>query len=65
MKLIDLVQPDAIIADLDGKERTAAIRELVGALAQSGQLAAEIADTTVKSIVARERSRTRRYDRVE
>lgn len=57
MKLIDLVQPNAIVAELEGRERHAAIRELVAVLAQSGLIAPEAVEAIVKSIIARERSR--------
>jgi mannitol/fructose-specific phosphotransferase system IIA component (Ntr-type) len=57
MKLIDLVQPNAIITELEGTDRNTVIRELVAVLAAGGWLAAEVAEAAVKSIIARERSR--------
>lgn len=57
MKLLDLVHPKAIIGELTARDRNGAIRELVQVLAEAGSLPAESVDGTVKSIIARERTR--------
>ncbi|RMF83377.1 MAG: PTS sugar transporter subunit IIA [Planctomycetota bacterium] len=57
MKLLDLVHPKAIVADLAATDRNAAIRELVRVLAEAGCLPAEAVDGAAKSIIARERTR--------
>jgi mannitol/fructose-specific phosphotransferase system IIA component (Ntr-type) len=57
MRLQDLVHPRAIVADLRSTERNGVIRELVQALADAEQIAADSVDAIARSIVARERSR--------
>lgn len=57
MKLVDLVEPEAIIPELASKDRNGAIRELVSALAQAKRIAADAAEGIIKSIIARERNR--------
>lgn len=57
MKLLDLISPESIIADLESNDRNGAIRELVGALARAGRLPEELVDGVSKSIITRERSR--------
>ncbi len=57
MKLLDLVQPGSIVAELESEDRNGVLRELVQVLADSNLLAADGVDAVVRSIVARERSR--------
>ena len=57
MKLLDLVDRRAIVAELQGPDRNAVIRELVQVLADAGQISPDEVERTVKSIVARERTR--------
>ena len=57
MRLQELVHPRAIVADLQSSERGGVIRELVQALADAGQLAADAVDGIARSINARERSK--------
>jgi mannitol/fructose-specific phosphotransferase system IIA component (Ntr-type) len=57
MKLLDLVRPDGIIAELEATERNGAVRELAEALVANGQLRPEQLDAVTKSIIARERTR--------
>lgn len=57
MKLVELVQPDSIIADLESQERNAVIRDLVQKLADGNHLPVDSADGIVRSIIARERTR--------
>lgn len=57
MKLQDLVDRQAIIAELAAADRNAAIRELVQCLADAGQIDRESVEKTSRSIIARERSR--------
>jgi mannitol/fructose-specific phosphotransferase system IIA component (Ntr-type) len=57
MKLVELVHPDAIVAELASSERSGAIRELVVALAKSGSIAEEAREGIIKSILVRERTR--------
>ncbi|MFQ5805307.1 MAG: PTS sugar transporter subunit IIA [Phycisphaerae bacterium] len=57
MKLLDLVHPKAIIAELQARDRNGVIRELVQVLADSKLIEAGAVDSTVKSIIARERTR--------
>ena len=57
MKLTDLVEPNAIIAEMKSTERNGAIRELVELLRDTNRIASDSADSTIRSIVARERSR--------
>ncbi len=57
MKLLDLIQPAAIVPELAATERNAAIRELVQALADAKLLRAEQAEPVARSIITRERTR--------
>lgn len=57
MKLLDLIDRKAIVANLEGAERNAAIRELVQRLGEIGCIDAGETDRAAKSIIARERSR--------
>jgi nitrogen PTS system EIIA component len=57
MKLIDLVPPKAIIAELQSTDRNGVIRELVQVLAETRAIPGDMADSVIKSIVARERTR--------
>jgi mannitol/fructose-specific phosphotransferase system IIA component (Ntr-type) len=57
MKLLDLVHPQAILPHLTSRERNGAIRELVEVLTLTGGLPASSAESVVKSIIARERTR--------
>ncbi len=57
MKLLDLVHPKAIVPQLAARERNGAIRELVEILAETGGLPARSAESVIKSIIARERTR--------
>lgn len=57
MRLCDLVQPEAIVAELASSDRNGAIRELVEVLARSGAIEADSVESTVKSILTRERTR--------
>lgn len=57
MKLLDLVQPKAIVAELQSRERNGVIRELVTVLAETALIEPRAADGIIKSIIARERSR--------
>ncbi len=55
MKLLDLVHPKAILAELPSRDRNGVIRELVQALADAGQIDAGLVEGIARSIVARER----------
>lgn len=57
MKLLDLIQPAAIVPELAATERNAAIRELVQALADAKLLRTEQAELVARSIITRERTR--------
>ena len=57
MKLVDLVDRRAILAELQSTDRNGAIRELVQVLADAGRIDPEAVERMAKSIVARERSR--------
>jgi len=57
MKLLDLVHPKAIIPDLQSRDRNGVIRELVQVLAGAELIHPETVESTVKSIIARERTR--------
>ncbi|MCH8805107.1 MAG: PTS sugar transporter subunit IIA [Planctomycetes bacterium] len=57
MKLTDLVEPNAIVAEMKSTERNGAIRELVEALRDTELVGPDSADSIIRSIVARERSR--------
>lgn len=57
MKLLDLVQPNSIIAELRSRDRNGVIRELVQILADAKAIEPDQVDPIAKSIIARERSR--------
>jgi len=57
MKLLDVVHPQAIVAELKAVDRNGAVRELVEALAAAGVLDRRRVDSVVKSILTRERTR--------
>jgi PTS system fructose-specific IIA component/PTS system nitrogen regulatory IIA component len=57
MKLLELIHPDAIVAEISAAERNGAIRELVQKLGDVGQIDADAVDTVVRSILTRERTR--------
>lgn len=57
MKLLELVHPKAIVADLESTDRNGVIRELVQSLADTEQLAPDQVEKVVKSIITRERTR--------
>ena len=54
MKLSDFVNKDAIIAELEAKDRNGVIRELVQSLADHGSLAQESVEAVSKAIIQRE-----------
>ena len=54
MKLMDFVVPEAIIANLSATDRNGVIRELIGALASSGAIDTDDAETLVKAVIQRE-----------
>jgi mannitol/fructose-specific phosphotransferase system IIA component (Ntr-type) len=51
------VHPKAIISDLKSRDRNGAIRELVQVLVAAEAIAGDAAESIVKSIIARERTR--------
>ena len=57
MKLLDLVRPNCIVAELAGTDRNGVIRELVQVLGDAKLLQASAVDGIVRSIVTRERTR--------
>ena len=57
MKLVDLVRPSSIIAELKAVDRNGVIRELVHCLADDGVIDQATAESVIKSIIARERTR--------
>lgn len=57
MKLLDLVAEDGVIAELESADRNGAIRELVQRLADTGRIPESAAESLIKSIIARERTR--------
>lgn len=57
MKLLDLIEREAIIAELEAVDRNGAIRELVQRLANVSLLDQRSVDSVVKSIITRERTR--------
>lgn len=54
VKFCDFVVKEAIVPDLDGKDRNGVIRELVGALVKSGAVEAGILEEIVAEVVKRE-----------
>jgi nitrogen PTS system EIIA component len=57
MKLLDLVHPNSVIAELASNERNGVIRELVQVLGDAKLIDPEMVDGIVRSIVTRERTR--------
>ena len=57
MKLLDLVHPKAIISDLESRDRSGVVRELVHVLAEAKLIEPGATEGIVKSIIARERTR--------
>ncbi len=57
MKLGELVQPGAIIAELKSTDRAGAVRDLVQLLSDAKLINQKSVDSVVKSIIARERTR--------
>ena len=57
MKMLDLVHRRSIIPELESKDRNGAIRELVRVLGDAKLIKPGAVDGTVKSIIARERTR--------
>ncbi len=57
MKLLDLVHPSSIIAELESADRNGAIRELVQALGDARLIDPGSVEGIVRSIVTRERTR--------
>jgi nitrogen PTS system EIIA component len=56
MKLRDFIVTDAIIPELEARERDAVIRELVQSLANSGAIPAETVDELVAAVLKREQN---------
>lgn len=56
MKLTELVVEDAVIADLQAKERDDAITELVDALVAAGSAPKKLRDALIESILTREKN---------
>jgi mannitol/fructose-specific phosphotransferase system IIA component (Ntr-type) len=54
MKLLDFVVRDGIIVDLQASTKEGAIREMVGALNQAGQLADGEVESVIRAILNRE-----------
>lgn len=54
MKLADFVVPGAILPNITSTDRNGVIRDLVNALADAGELAAEDVDVIAKSAIQRE-----------
>jgi mannitol/fructose-specific phosphotransferase system IIA component (Ntr-type) len=56
MKLKDFIVSDAIIAELQGTERNAVLRELVASLASAGALPADAVEEVVAALIKREQT---------
>src|SRR5216117_2740853 len=56
MKLKEFIVSDAIVAELQAKDRDGALRELVTSLAGSGTIPAEAVDGVVAALVKREQN---------
>lgn len=54
MKLIDVVCPDAVVAQLDSSERDNVIEQLVLSLAEHTKMSAAVAKTLAKAVIKRE-----------
>lgn len=57
MKLLDLVDPSSIIAEVEAEDRNGVIRDLVQVLAEGGLLERTVAEGVIRSIITRERTR--------
>ena len=57
MKLLDLVDPSSIIAEVEAEDRNGVIRDLVQVLAEGGLLDRTVAEGIIRSIITRERTR--------
>jgi PTS system nitrogen regulatory IIA component len=57
MKLLDLVHPRSIIAELETGDRNGVVRELVQILADGNLFEQELVEHVAKSIITRERTR--------
>jgi len=55
MKLADIIAKEAIIADLQSKDRDGVIKEMVDKLVEAGKLGAKEAPEIIKSIIKREK----------
>jgi len=56
MKFSEFVVRDAIVADLQSHDRDGVLRELVGALAHSGELPEASVDEVVEALIKREKN---------
>lgn len=56
MKLKDFIVSDAIIAELQGADRNAVLRELVNSLATAGALSADAVEEVVAALIKREQT---------
>ncbi|MCC7349278.1 MAG: PTS sugar transporter subunit IIA [Phycisphaerales bacterium] len=56
MKLKDFIVSDAIIAELQGADRNAVLRELVNSLATAGALPADAVEEVVAALIKREQT---------
>lgn len=54
MKLLDFVVPESIIVDLKATGKEEAIREMVGGLHESGELADDAVESIIRAIMDRE-----------
>jgi mannitol/fructose-specific phosphotransferase system IIA component (Ntr-type) len=57
MKLLDLVHPRAIVAEVAARDRNGTVRELVEVLASAKVLDSDRVESVIKSILTRERTR--------
>jgi len=55
MKLADIIAKEAIIADLQSKDRDGVIKEMVDKLVEAGKFGAKEAPEIIKSIIKREK----------
>ncbi len=55
MKLADIVNKKATIADLQAKDRDGAIKEIVNKLVEAGSIKEQDADDVIKAIIKREK----------
>lgn len=55
MKLAEIVAKDAIIADLEGRDRDAVVKEMVNKLGEVGLINSDETSDIVKSIIRREK----------